>query len=257
MKIFFIMALGRSGTQFLASLLAKSPGALVYHEPMPEDRMYFGLRYAGNFNKVVDHYLENRFQKLLPRKGHYRVYGEVNSYLRCEIDWLKKRFNPVLIHLVRDGRDFVRSAYTREVYTVKDKNIVVPQDDDPYAGQWTQWNRFQKLCWYWKHTNEFLGSHIQKTVQFEKLIVDYSYFDLHILKPTGLDIPFDLWNREVKRPKNTSKRRILKQKIRGIVLPRGKNQRIKPIPHWTEWNQTQLQQFNEICAETMRTFGYI
>jgi hypothetical protein len=134
---------------------------------------------------------------------------------------------------------------------------VVPKDDDPYAGQWDKWDRFQKLCWYWKHTNIFLHSKIKKTVQFEKLITDYSYFEHNILKPTGLDIPFDLWKREVKSPRNTSKNRILKKKIRELVLSRGKNQPIKPIPHWTEWNQKQIQQFNEICSETMRKFGYI
>jgi hypothetical protein len=257
MKIFFIMALGRSGTHFFASLLAKSPNALVYHEPMPEDQIYFGLRNRGNFNLVLDSYLERRFQKLLPPKDSCQIYGEVNSYLRCEIDWLKKRFDPVLIHLVRDGRDFVRSAFTREIYTLNAKNIVVPPDDDPDAGQWDTWNRFQKLCWYWKHTNESLGSKIEKTVRFEQLITDYRYFDENILKPTGLDIGFDLWKREVKKPKNTSKSRIMKQKIRAVVLARGKNQRIKPIPHWTQWDQKQIHQFDEICSETMKKFGYM
>lgn len=257
MKIFFILALGRSGTQFLASLLAKSPHAVVYHEPMPEDQIYFGLRYMGNFNKVLDRYLERRFQKLLPPKDSCEIYGEVNSYLRWEIDWLKNRFDPILIHLARDGRDFVRSAFIREVYTANDKNILVPKDDDLDAHRWDKWNRFQKLCWYWKHTNEFLSSKIQKTVQFEKIITDYSYFDDNILKPIGMDIPYDLWKREVKRPKNTSKKRILKRKIRGIVLGRGKNQCIKPIPHWTEWDIEKKEQFDGICSRTMKKFGYV
>ncbi|UCC39878.1 MAG: hypothetical protein JSV96_19240, partial [Candidatus Aminicenantes bacterium] len=79
MKIFFVLALGRSGTLFLSTLLAKSPNALIYHEPMPDDKIYFGYRYMGNFNKIIDNYLERRFQKLLPPKDSYEVYGEVNS----------------------------------------------------------------------------------------------------------------------------------------------------------------------------------
>ncbi len=250
--------MGRSGTQFLASLLSKSPGALVYHEPAAEDRIYFGLRYAGNFNKVVDDYLERRFRELLPADGIYEVYGEVNSYLRYEMDWLREKFNPILIHLVRDGRDFVRSAYTREVYTPDEKKLLtVPRDNDPMAETWGQMNRFQKLCWYWKHTNEFLASKMDRTVLFEKLLKDYDYFTANVLEPIGLNIPFDTWKKETRKPKNISKKNIFKKKVKRMIVSRGKTGIIQPIPHWSQWNPGQIQQFNEICSETMRKFGYI
>jgi hypothetical protein len=256
MNFFFILALGRSGTQFLASLLAKSPGALVYHEPAAEDPIYFGLRYAGDFKQVTDDYLEKRFRGLLPEDGQYEVYGEVNSYLRYEVDWLQRRFSPVLIHLVRDGRDFVRSAYTREVYTIKDKNPLVPRDSDPYAQKWSNMNRFQKLCWYWTHTNEFLFSKLKQTVRLEKLVTDYGYFKERILEPTGLQVSFAAWSREVKKPKNTSQRRVLKKKIKRIVFFWEKPQPLQSIPPWSKWDTEKKEQFHEICAETMTKLGY-
>jgi hypothetical protein len=258
MKIFFILALGRSGTQFLASLLARSPDALVYHEPMPEDQVYFGLRHTGNFNKVLDGYLERRFRQLLPNDDNYRVYGEVNSFLRCETDWLKNRFDPVLIHLVRDGRDYVRSAYTRAVYTIYDKSrAIVPPDRDPYAGEWDRMNRFQKLCWYWMHTNEFLNSEIRGFVRFEDLIRDYEYFKHSILEPTGLDISYELWKSQRNKPRNTSKRRNLRKRIKQKLYFRKPTEIIRPIPHWSRWDDLKTGQFDEICGETMKKFGYL
>lgn len=259
MKYFFFLSMGRSGTQFLASLLSKAPGTLVYHEPAEEDRVYFGLRYAGTFDKVMDAYLERRFQKLLKQTGkNYEVYGEVNSYLRYETEWLRKKFNPVFFHLVRDGRDFVRSAYTRGVYTLDDRKwMIVPGDQDPMAEKWENTDRFQKLCWYWKHTNEYIASRVERTVLFEKLLTDYDYFKDNVLGPLGLSIPHGTWSAAVKKPKNTSKRAILRKKIKRMILFQPKEKRIKPLPHWSQWDNKRKELFNEICFETMKKFGYL
>ena len=257
MKYFFFLSLGRSGTRFLAALLAKTPGSLVYHEPVKEDRVYFGLRYAGNFDIVVDGYLEKRFRELINAGDNIKIYGEVNSYLRYEADWLIKKFDPVLFHLVRDGRDFVRSAYTRDVYTPEEKKqVTVPQDNDPYAGKWAKMTRFRKLCWYWKHTNEYLCSKIERRIRLEKLLTDYDYFNDRVLQPLGLDIPLPTWQREVKNPRNTSKKSILRKRVKSALFFRKKKEQVKPFPHWTHWSKEQMRQFDEICAETMKKFGY-
>ena len=259
MKYFFSLSMGRSGTQFLASLLSKAPRTLVYHEPAEEDRLYFGLRYAGTFDTVMDAYLERRFQKLLEQTGpKYDVYGEVNSYLRYEVEWLKKRFNPVFFHMVRDGRDFVRSVYTRDVYTLDDrKRMIVPGDQDPMAEKWENTDRFQKLCWYWKHSNEFIASRVDRTILFEKLLSDYDYFKDNVLEPLGLYIPYSTWSAAVKYPLNTSKRFILRNKIKRVIKLQSKEKRIKPLPHWSQWDNKRKEQFNEICFETMKKFGYL
>ncbi len=258
MRYFFFLSMGRSGTQFLASFLSQVPGTMVYHEPEEEDRVHFGLRHAGNFDKVMDDYLERRFQKLLPRLDQgVELYGEVNSYLRYEIEWLKKKFNPILFHLVRDGRDVVRSAYTRATYTLGDnKTMIVPDDRDPMAETWENTDRFQKLCWYWKHTNEYIAARVERTVLFEKLLTDYDYFKHHILEPLELSISYDTWTEAVKNPKNTSQRAILRKKIKQMVLLHPMEKRIKPLPHWSKWDNQRLKQFDEICSETMKKFGY-
>jgi hypothetical protein len=258
MKYFFILAMGRSGTNFLASLLTGAEGALVYHEPVAEDLKYFGLRYAGQFNKVMDGYLEKRFQMLLKNiPQEYSVYGEINSYLRYEVDWLKKELNPVLIHLVRDGRDFVRSAYIRDAYTNDERNVtIVPRDQDSIAEKWEDMDRFQKLCWYWKHTNDFISSKVEQTVHFEKILTDYDYFKKNILEPIGLNISNQNWEKEVGKPKNTSRKKMLKQNVKRAAFFWKTNPAIEAIPHWSRWDARRIKQFDDICSKTMKRFGY-
>jgi len=257
MRMFFIMALGRSGTNFLASLLDRDRRGRVHHEPYPLDPRLIVLRYAGGFDAVLNELLEERFRSLLPGEGAAEFYGEINSYLRYEVDWLRSRFDPALIHLVRDGRDFVRSAYIRGVYTpLEPDGPIVPKDSDPYAGKWPRMSRFQRLCWYWMHTNEFLASKIGSAVRFEDLLQDYALFKERILDPTGIRVSEDLWRREVERPRNTSKGFRLRSRLVGLLRGRKSVPDLRPLPPWPDWNDEMTGQFQSICGQTMHRFGY-
>lgn len=255
MQYFFILALGRSGTNFLARLLDHDTRGTVRHETYALDSRLMVLRRAGGYAKVLDHLLEERFKDRIPAEGEF--YGEVNSYLRYEADWLRARFDPVLLHLVRDGRDFVRSAYIRGVYTPFEiDGPIVPRDDDPYAGRWAEMDRFQRLCWYWMHTNEQLACGVERFVRLEDLLGDYQVLRREVLDPTGLRIDEDVWRREVDRPKNTS--RIYRLRLAAARLRRGRQglPNFEPIPHWSRWDDEMTRRFEEICGPTMRRFGY-
>lgn len=257
MRVFFVLALGRSGTQFLSALLSSDPSGVVHHEPYGSDHRLIALRHAASFDRVLDGLLEQRFAELLPRDGGARFYGEVNSYLRYEVDWLRRRFDPALVHLVRDGRDFVRSAYIRDLYTPwQEDGPILPRDDDPYAVAWAGMTRFQRICWCWKHTNEFLGDRIPDFARFEGLLADYDYFARRILRPTGVEVSRETWSREVGRPRNTSRQFRLKRLARRWLVGRPQDRRVRGIPHWKQWDETMTRQFDEICGETMRRFGY-
>jgi len=257
MRMFFIMALGRSGTKFLASLLAHDRRGRVHHEPYPLDPRLIVLRYAGGFDAVLGNLLQERFAALLPGAGQAEFYGEINSYLRYEVDWLRSRFDPLFVHLVRDGRDFVRSAYIRGVYTpLEPDGPIVPKDGDPYAGEWPRMSRFQRLCWYWMHTNEFLATKIAAAVRFEDVLRDYALFREKILEPTGVRVSEQLWRREVERPKNTSQGFRLRSRLVGLLRGKRSIPDLRPLPPWQEWNDDMTGQFNAICGRTMDRFGY-
>lgn len=257
MRYFFILALGRSGTNFLATLLSQDTRGRVHHEPYRLDARFLNLRHAGVFGTTLDHLLEQRFSELLPQGEDLAFYGEVNSFLRYEVDWLRRRFDPVLIHLVRDGRDFVRSAYIRKVYTSFELDgPILPRDDDPYAARWAGMSRFQRLCWYWMHTNEFLASRCESFARFEDMLRDYDLFDSRVLQLTGVKIPRELWEREIGRPKNTSRDFRMKKMVREWVLGKRQGPSIEPLPSWKEWDAETTDQFWQICGDTMNRFGY-
>ena len=85
--------------------------------------------------------------------------------------------------------------------------------------------------------NKFLRECIGGSpVQFEKVISDYSYFKEALLEPLGLNIPKEIWEREVKKPRNIT----MKHKL----------------PHWRKWDRRMREIFEEICGEEMEKLGY-
>ena len=239
-KIFFILAIGRSGTKFFSQLLDKSKNALVMHEPVRSDfrayqEAFFSERkaykYFKNFRKK-EIYLRAKDKDL-------EVYGEVNSVIRRHCNAIRETFpNAHIIHLVRDGRDVVRSMMARKTMTDQDANTkrIKPTKDSPWYDKWANMNRFEKLCWYWDIENRYLHENTNKTIYFEKLISNYEYIKENLLTPLNLDIPKELWEQEINNPKNVTKKYT--------------------ISHWDTWEFDKLEAFNKICGETMKRLAY-
>jgi hypothetical protein len=168
-----------------------------------------------------------------------KIYGEVNSVLRRHAHALGQVFpQSARLHLVRDGRDVVRSMMSRRTLSPGDPVTVLvsPHEDDPWAETWPQMNRFERLCWYWTTENRFLRRSLDHTVQLEAAVADYDYFATHLLAPLGLDIPRHAWIAVRERPKNVTQR--------------------YRIPHWSDWEHERKEIFEGICGEEMRENGY-
>ena len=219
MRFFFVVALGRSGTEMISTLLRRDQRAVVYHEPHEYDAKFVGLRRARVFDQAIDGLLESRFDELISEiDGRYEIYGEVNSYLRYETDWLARRFSASFVRIHRDGRDFVRSVYSRPVYTAQEgETPILPCNDDPYARRWRSMTRFERLCWYWNHTNSYLADHVPLGGKMERALTEYDYFHERILEPLGLEVPKYSWSSLVSRPRNTSSSYNRKQLIRRLL----------------------------------------
>lgn len=241
-NVFFVLALGRSGTAFLAHLLNQVAGAHVVHEPIGED--FIAHQHAFHDPDAARRYVR-RFRKkdvfLRTRSAQppMTTYGEVNSALRRHARALADAFpGAALFHLVRDGRDVVRSMSARRTMTPEDKNtsMIRPRPDDPWADQWAQMDRFARLCWYWQVENAYLRQNIERTVQFEAVLASYDYFCEHLLEPAGLQLPPSVWEEAVNRPRNVTKEHAL--------------------PPWEQWTPAQKETFRAICGEEMRKNGY-
>lgn len=238
--LFFILAIGRSGSMFLANLLNQAPGAKVYHEPTRVD--FAAYIEAFHEEKAADDYLR-RFRKLeiyhRVHDGELKTYGEVNSNLRRHGRALKEAFRSVtLIHLVRDGRDAIRSMMSRRTFRPWDPVTapIEPREGEPWAKEWPRMDRFERLSWYWMSENRYLRRVIDRTVQIEKLLSDYEYFATRLLDPLGLTVSEHAWQVARQRPKNATKQ--------------------YQIPHWSDWETQRREAFESICGEEMYKNGY-
>lgn len=255
MRYAFVLALGRSGTQFLARMLQHDPRAAVYHEPYAEDRINMALRHAG-LDTVADGKMATRFEEMTRRSAGHSLHLETNSYLRYEAPWLTQNLNATLIHLVRDPRTFVPSAFARDVYTPADIQApIVPHDSDPYASKWQYMDRFEKICWYWNHSNTHLADTIPNCIQMESILDDYEALNAHILQPFGLQLDKRIWQNEVSRPANTRVRYRCRRILRGLA-GRAPSAHHMKLPTFPEWSQDQQKRFSEICGGTMQRLGY-
>jgi hypothetical protein len=239
-KFFFILGFGRSGTAFMANFLNQARGAHVFHEPVFED---FYAHARAHYNpKAAEWYLQGfRKKEIYARMRHIPsgIYGETNANLRCHANAIKVAFPGVqLFHLVRDGRDVVRSHMSRRTMTLRNpfSMSMHPTETDPWQARWHEMDRFARICWYWQEENRRLRTTIGKTVQFEKILSSYEFFAGEILEPCSIHIEKRVWELTIAIPRNTTNE--------------------FSMPKWDQWTPEQQKTFREICGEEMAQCGY-
>lgn len=239
-NLFFVLAIGRSGSMFLSHLLDHAPGARVCHEPVLTDFAAYPRAYFDE--KAAEHYLRHFRKREIYLRLHdedVQTYGEVNTNLRRHCRALRKAFpNSTLLHLVRDGRDVVRSMMSRRTFKPWDPvtSHIHPKEGDPWRSAWPSMSRFEKCCWYWMIENRYLRTSTEKTVRLEKLLSDYDYVRSKLLDPLDLLVSRDTWESAVRRPENVTKR--------------------YRVPHWSDWDANMKRAFERICGEEMEKNEY-
>lgn len=239
-NLFFLLGIGRSGTKLLSELLNSDDSAIVFHEPIPEDFDAFLTAYEDKKSafRYISKYRKKKIYSLVKNKD-VKTYGEVNSVLRYHAEAIIKCFpHAKTLHLVRDGRDVVRSFISRIHYTKGSKghHALKPAKNDPLYYEWNKLNRFEKVCWLWADANRQVRQQVNRYVKFEKIISDYNYFEENIENYLGLCIGRKKWIEAASKPKNSTKNFV--------------------IPHWKEWNDNLSKSFERICGEEMRIYGY-
>lgn len=238
---FFFLGLGRSGTMFLSQLLDHAQDVAIFHEPIPEDAVAFVEARASSEAAVdyVRNFRKTRMYELAVQRGG-NTYGEVNSWLRFHAQALRACFPTItILHLVRDGRDVVRSIMNMGHYTdgaLEKHYHLEPTRDDPLRSAWNELSRFEKVCWLWADANSRLREGIDGVVRFENLIGSYEYVRENIEKVLGIEIGSDTWSHVVQTPVNASSQFTL--------------------PHWTAWDAPLRAAFERICGTEMGRLGY-
>ncbi len=259
MTYFFITSLGRSGTKFFANLINQSSDeVLCYHEPYRQDYSNLPLSYYSPELKVVESNLRERFQNVqneLSEHPKYNYYGEVNSLLRYNTQWLQDNLKARVVHIVRDPKKVVPSIYARNVYKEGSSHLdIVPKNNSPYAEKWHMMNRFEKICWYWSHTNDMLLNAVEKCVKFEDLVSDYRVFSDTVGYLGIPTVPESLWKHEISKPKNTSKKAIFRKKLKSVLTM--KEAQIETIGAYSEWTTEMRASFHDICGPIAKQIGY-
>jgi len=240
-KVFFILGLGRSGTKFLADLLNQDQMSIVFHEPIQDDFEALVTAHKS-YIKAVDYIKNYRIKKMYSfvKDKDVLTYAEVNSLLRYHVLALKVLFPKAkILHLVRDGRDVVRSFMPRYHYTenATGHHSLQPKRGDLLFEKWHGLSRFEKICWQWADSNTRLINEVNRLIIFERLISDYSYFQKNIESYLGLNIGRDKWLKAILIPKNITKAHTM--------------------PPWHQWDRSLMLSFTKICGEVMQKLGYL
>lgn len=136
---------------------------------------------------------------------------------------------------VRNGRDFVRSAFSRRWHE-KIMFGTVPQQDDPYFEKWKVMTPLQKNAWTWDYRNRRAIEGLKTIPEKQKLIIRIE----------------DITRKEVQDSLEA---------FTGIKINRNNTGKLNANPSFDfppkeEWSDVQNREFEEIAGGMMKFFGY-
>lgn len=247
----FIVSTGRTGTKFLAKYFNSFNTIYAVHEPLPTF-LHMGIKYAQSKNSLGD-----VAGSILRKRSHiYRnversganIYIECNNRLFSLVKPLIKAFNdPKIIHIVRDGRDFVRSGMSRGWYLEGDPLPRISAKmfpDDKYYSTWNELTQFEKIVWLWQKQNKLISQDLKGykngiTIRFEDIFYTENFSGLKSMMDfleIQLDQGFSTFAKLQERKINKTKK--------------------YSIPHWKDWDESMKDSFDKIAKQFMAYYGY-
>ncbi|MEW5788382.1 MAG: sulfotransferase [Pseudomonadota bacterium] len=249
--VFFCLSTGRVGTKTLAALLATSPDLLVRHEPRP---LLFGLSKAAYMSPEI---LETEFagfafqaarSDIIHHAGKIgRAYVETSPHATFLSPLIARALpGAKFIHLVRNPADVVRSGMRRRWYQghPADHTRIQPQVGSDDAVSWENWSPFQKNCWLWSETNQWILDFTGKLPAERTLLMKSE--DIYSADPIALgqlqsfiglpDLAGSRVTRILKRPLNV--------------------QRDGDFPFYDHWADEEKRSFAEMVGVVASRLGY-
>ena len=274
--VFFGAGTGRCGTMLLANLLNSEPGTVALHEGKFRHEEKAGEQVLPfltlqNFHAycqpaMAEGILRKTRAETVPQaatKLKRTVFGDIAYNYAPFIKTLPRVFPEAkLIFIHRDGRDFVRSAYTAEVpdptpvgwsedgrpQTRIERFIAMgrlrPCPGDLLEVEWENLTPLEKNAWLWAETNRLIldgldawPSEAVLTVRFEELVADLDNQYVAIKRFLGLpEIHTESFVKFARRKINPRKAYVL--------------------PHWRDWGEEATVAFWQYAGEVMVKLGY-
>jgi len=238
-NVFFGFGMYRSGTTFLADLLARgTSNTSIHHEANVNDYWFYAqtLRQPETAAGYIRRY--RLAEAMLRNSGQSDTYGEVNPFLRRHAAALMQALPEArYFHIVRDPRQTLRSLMSREIFGPKDPMAaaIFPPDDDPLLPEWHTLGRFGRVCWLWAADNRYLRNTVSNTYKFEDLLSDEATFN-SLTEYLRLDTEPGIWARRAEVIVNDTPR--------------------KAFAPYADWTSAQKRTFDRICGPEMAHYGY-
>lgn len=244
-KTIFILSTGRTGTNFFADYFNKHPSVTAHHEPKPSRilRMWSNARLE---NRAADEEMVAVFsakRKRLFKSLNGSIYIESNPFIIGFAPVLKNVFKePVIIHVVRDPRDYIRSALNHgNAKGVKKLfNKYVPfwyPKTGRILGKDIDGSLMLRTAGYWSIINSWLdkGSNDKNyhLFKFEDLFSHKAELK-RLAKIIGVEPGFI--DKNPPNATNKSKDRV--------------------INTWDSWSKKDCREIQKICGDQMKKYGY-
>ncbi|MFB6306870.1 MAG: hypothetical protein ABEH43_07775 [Flavobacteriales bacterium] len=237
----FITSTGRTGTWFLTKFINKEvENAVSYHEAQPHFKRE-GHKLRSREAKFYEKLYFSIPRKYRQLKHKEKWYIETNYHLYAAIEMIREVHNsPLIIHIIRDGREVVRSWLNKNRYITNDHVLPYHIPGDPARSKWEKWNPLQKLSWFWVSVNQRAeDSKPDLTLYYENIFKADKNSDifsiLNQLEGTSYDREsvINFFDKKINTNKNDF------------------------YPPYNEWPDHWKEQFLEIAEDTMKKHGYL
>jgi hypothetical protein len=252
----FLLSTGRSGSKFLANLLALSPNTAAFHEPRPTLQYFSDYAFHHQEEKAI---LTNmidvaRMESILEIFIKDKIYVESNQCLSFFAPVIAERFKKAkFVHVIRHPGDFVRSAL-RKGWHRNDSIWEAGRVKIADKKQWEGMDQIEKLAWVWVTTNRFIDFFKEAiapsrslTLTFEALVSDIDAVE-RLMEFTGggaIDT--------VKIGEMQSAR------VNELYIHPGEPPNMKKVvdfPRYTDWDREMKAKLMRIAADLASTYGY-
>jgi sulfotransferase family protein len=245
----FITGMGRSGTTFLAGLLASINNVSAHHEYIG-NREYWLLSWYMDGGPYKIPFLEYQKQKIDAMCKNKKWFIDVNSYLQYSSPELEQVFSTKnILHLVRDPKEVIRSIYIRR--NDNDIHLIPKQEDD--VRKWLTEDRFYRVCWNWKSAMSLLLQQKVPIIKFESLISDFDYLRKHLLDKYDLPLSETEWEKATETKANKTKSKAYRYLYAKV---KGKQFQHDTLGDYIEWPDEYKQVFDEMCGSLSIELGY-
>ena len=246
-KNFYILSTGRCGTTFLSRLIQQNDPALSNIHQQKDSK---GLNVQANLAISSKRY-KKRFVASLSRKYAHALPPSTADSLRsvAYLLYLEKLFeenpglrdNAIIIHLVRDPRDFVSSFINwknRRLSGWIAHHLTPFWMPQPKISERFSMTKFEHFCWIWQRKNMLFCD------GFSNL------HDYHLYKMEDLQAGSEKLNELLSRITGRSDIKT------GTEGENHNSPAKKSFAYWKNWNPVQAQKLHDKCAGLMEQYGY-